>query len=276
MKTRTGAVGAIVAVLLAAVTLSGCGNIDAATGAGDDFERFMSEQEHITGAAGGGTNDLPWQGSPSGEVTVREDISADDLETVVDIVGEYYVDHDGGNLDWKGMDVNIGGFRLAVEKTKSINDGLRALFESIRENPIYDGGDIQLREIELTVDGDPSVDALDLLSSSFANLEDHFVEYTDIEGRPALSDTISVVFESANDGDRFIFTQSGAGQRPEAEIAAFQALWASATLEYARVEKDSFYVQLADESSVPESDARVRSLLVGYPEGAITVNGPRG
>ena len=276
MKTRTGAVGAIVAIVLAAVTLSGCGNIDAGSGAADDFERFMSEQEHITGATGRGTNDLPWHGSPSGNVTVRDDISADDLETVVDMLGEYYVDRDRGNLDWKNMAVDIGDFRLDVEKTKSLNDDLRALFEVIRENPIYDGGDIQLRDIALTVGGDPSVDTLDLLNDSFADLEDHFVEYTDIEGRPALSDTVSVVFERPDGREQYIFTQSGVGQLPEAEIAAFQALWTDLTLEYARVEKDRFYVQLADKGSVPEADALVRSLLVGYPEGAITVNGPRG
>ena len=276
MKSRTGAVGAFVAIVIAAVTLSGCGNIDAGSGAADDFERFMVEQEHIVDASASGTNDLPWQGSPSGEVTVRDNISADDLEAVVDMLGEYYVDHDRGNLDWKHVRVNIGDFRLDVEKTKQTNDDLRALFEVIRDNPIYEGGEIQLREITLTVDGDPSVDTLALLNASFTDLEDHFVEYTDIEGRPALSDTVSVVFERPDGREHFIFTQSGVGQLPDAEIAAFQALWASLTLEYARIEKDSFYVQLADESSVPEADALVRSLLVGYPEGAITVTGPRG
>jgi len=274
VKTRTGAVGAIVAVLLAAVTLSGCGNIDAGSGAADDFERFMSEQEHITGATGRGTNDLPWHGSPSGNVTVRDDISADDLETVVDMLGEYYVDHDRGNLDWKNIAVDIGDFRLDVEKTKSLNDDLRALFEEIRENPDYHGGRVRLGQVELAVEGDPSVDTLDLLNSAFADLEDYFVEYTDIEGRPALSDTISVVFHRADGSEQFVFTQSGVDARSDAGIVAFQALLASSPIDFARISSTRFQVYMVDEASVPAADALARSLLVSYAPDEIHVQGP--
>jgi len=275
VKTRSGVVAAIAAIALSAVTLSGCGNIDAGSGAADDFERFMSEQKHIIGATGSGTNDLPWQGSPSGTVTVSADISADELETVVDMLGEYYVDHDRGNLDWKRMDVSVGAYELAVEKTKSTNDDLRALFEEIRENPRYTGGDIELREIRLEIDGEPSVDALErALDGSYDDLAAHFVEYVDIEGRPALTDAISVYFAEPGGSDQFTLQQFGEENRPDAEIAALRALWASVPLGFARVAENDFYAQTTDEADVPAADALVRGMLVGYEEGAIRIHGP--
>ena len=274
---RRTAVLATASIALAALLLSGCGNIDAGSGAADDFEEFMNAQEHVIDATGRGTNDFPWRGSPSGGVTVRDDISAGDLEEVVTMVGEYYVDHDRGNLDWKRMDVTIGGFRLDVEKSRSTNDDLRALFEVIRDNPFYAGGDIGLTNIQLEVVGTPSAGALAAaLDTSYRELAPHFVEYEDIEGSPALGDVISVYFADAQGNDQFTLQQFGADNRPDAEIAAFQALWAGVPLEYARVSEYDFYVQTADEAQVSAAKAVVGALLIGAEEGDIRIMGPQG
>jgi len=83
-----------------------------------------------------------------------------------------------------------------------------------------------------------------------------------------------VYFAEPGGSDQFTLQQFGEENRPDAEIAALRALWASVPLGFARVAENDFYAQTTDEADVPAADALVRGMLVGYEEGAIRIHGP--
>jgi len=264
MKNHPRTAGALAAMTLAVVALSGCGNIDAATGASADFEKFALALPNVIAATGGGTNDMPWAGTVRGEVTVSQDITEGHLEAIVDTLGEYYADHDRGTIDWNHMRVRVDDYTLEIEKKKTTNDLLRDLFDDIRGSSVYAGGEVGIRGAQFVLDGEQSTAAL------IAGLDAAVIDVAD---HPLVSGGISVEFELADGSTSAKLRQGTSDPRPDIPIAAFEAVSATTALTYADVSNYSFYVILADEAAVPAARTLVTELLVGSDVDDVRVEG---
>jgi len=262
------AVGAIIAVIVGVSALSACGpGVNAASVATAEFAEFMSAQPNVDYAEARGSNTLPYSGTADGVVGLRDAITPEEFETIVDTVGEYSVKQQGGNVAWASMAVRIGGFSLNVDGSKATNDALRALFDAVRVVPLYTSGEVGVERVELELSGEASADALvGGLDAVNATLLAH----------PVSAGDSSVYFLGDDGRTAFRIEQTGRANRPDAAIAALTVLWATTALTFVEASNEEFTAHLADDAAVAAATGLVTELLANSSVVRITVIGPAG
>lgn len=266
MAVHTRALAAFAVALLGAAGLTGCGNANAASGAGAEFEAHMLGRPGVIDVYAGGTNNLPFVGNVSGSVELSDDVTDDQIEAVVDRAGEYFAEHDSDRVNWSGIDVSVGFFSLRVEKTKTVNDDLRVLLREVRADPLYVGADVGTAWCDFALATAPSAEALVVGLDASVGL---------LATNPPAGGDVTVGFASEPGGfPEYQLTQRDGAGRPDAAIAALEALWAIAPPVTALADNDSFAVTLADEAAVPAALAVVTGILAGSAVTEVTVEGP--
>ena len=266
MPVKTRAIAALAAATVCAALLTGCGNANAGTGAGADFTQYMEGQPGVARAFGGGSNDLPFIASVTGHVVLSDDVTEDQIEAVVDRAGEYYARHDSEFVDWLSVRVSVGLFEISVAKTRLVNDDLRVLFSAVRADSRYVGAAVGAQEAEFALADAPSAEAL---VTGLDTTVGFLTRY------PVAAGSVVVSIAAEPDGfPEYQLTQHAGAGRPDAAIAALEALWATTVPLTARVNNERFSVTLGDEAAVPAALALVTPILAGSTVTEISVEGP--
>lgn len=94
--TRTRRILASAAAILVAVSLAGCGSVDAGTAGRQATEREFRSDPAVESVDLTSLNTLPWIGSVDGTVTAKPGLSDDDLSALVDRIGAFESEKRGG------------------------------------------------------------------------------------------------------------------------------------------------------------------------------------
>lgn len=125
-------------LLVAALLLGGCGDVDKGSAKGADFERELTARvgDSVEEVRIGAHNALPWIGTFDATVTVNPDASADDLEQVEAVVADLLAasgkpaeSGDSARVWANGVEICAAGARRAPHL--ALREGLRAASRSL-------------------------------------------------------------------------------------------------------------------------------------------------
>ncbi|WP_285024639.1 hypothetical protein [Plantibacter sp. ME-Dv--P-122b] len=166
IRTAATALFAMAAVLC----LSGCGDVNAASAAGRDFEQLLDGVPEVVDVDTTGSNTLPWSGTAAASVLLDDDVSDDRLSEVVDRIGGFLNEQAkrSGGATWEGVDLTVRGFTLSVLDRRADNATQLELLASLEDEGVP-GGELQLafagtggaRASSLTLVTRPGEDFLD-------------------------------------------------------------------------------------------------------------------
>lgn len=166
IRTVATALFAMAAVL----GLSGCGDVNAASAAGRDFEQLLDGVPEVADVDTTGSNTLPWSGTASASVLLDDDVSDDRLSGIVDRIGGFLNEQAkrSGGATWEGVDLTVRGFTLSVLDRRADNATQLELLASLEDEGVP-GGELQLasagtdgaRASSLTLVARPGEDFLD-------------------------------------------------------------------------------------------------------------------
>ncbi|MBD8101700.1 hypothetical protein [Plantibacter sp. CFBP 8775] len=154
----------------AVLGLSGCGDVNAASAAGRDFEQLLDGVPEVADVDTTGSNTLPWSGTASASVLLDDDVTDDRLSAIVDRIGGFLNEQAkrSGGATWEGVDLTVRGFTLSVLDRRADNATQLELLASLEDEGVP-GGELQLasagtdgaRAASLTLVARPGEDFLD-------------------------------------------------------------------------------------------------------------------
>ncbi|WP_426738353.1 hypothetical protein [Plantibacter sp. 2H11-2] len=145
-QNRTIRTAATALLALAAVLgLSGCGDVNAASAAGRDFEHLLDGVPEVADVDTTGSNTLPWNGTASASVLMDDDVTDDRLSAIVDRIGGFLNEQAkrSGGATWEGVDLTVRGFTLSVLDRRADNATQLELLASLEDEGVP-GGELQL------------------------------------------------------------------------------------------------------------------------------------
>ncbi|MBF4563755.1 hypothetical protein [Plantibacter sp. VKM Ac-2876] len=141
IRTAATALFAMAAVL----GLSGCGDVNAASAAGRDFEQLLDGVPEVADVDTTGSNTLPWSGTASASVLMDDDVTDDRLSGIVDRIGGFLNEQAkrSGGATWEGVDLTVREFTLSVLDRRADNATQLELLASLEDEGVP-GGELQL------------------------------------------------------------------------------------------------------------------------------------
>ncbi|MBD8518031.1 hypothetical protein [Plantibacter sp. CFBP 8804] len=141
IRTVATALFAMAAVL----GFSGCGDVNAASAAGRDFEQLLDDVPEVADVDTTGSNTLPWSGTASASVLLGDDVTDDRLSAIVDRIGGFLNEQAkrSGGATWEGVDLTVRGFTLSVLDRRADNATQLELLASLEDEGVP-GGELQL------------------------------------------------------------------------------------------------------------------------------------
>ncbi|SMQ63841.1 hypothetical protein SAMN06295909_0938 [Plantibacter sp. VKM Ac-1784] len=141
IRTAATALFAMAAVLC----LSGCGDVNAASAAGRDFEQLLDGVPEVADVDTTGSNTLPWSGTASASVLMDDDVSDARLSAIVDRIGGFLNKQAkrSAGATWEGVDLTVRGFTLSVLDRRADNATQLELLASLEDEGVP-GGELQL------------------------------------------------------------------------------------------------------------------------------------
>jgi hypothetical protein len=228
----------LIALALAAVlALTGCGPVNAGSGAIAAFARHMTGVPGVIETDGSGSNSLPFMGSASVSVTITDDASVEDVTRIVDRAAAFMRDYPY-SITWGGT-AHVGGFWFDFRYDDDVNAATIGLYDLVRAQEGVKGGEIgsghRASRIGLTQDADVVAVLTQLLTLDF--------------GGP-----VTAI------GGTTMITSTADGRLPEAEIAAMEAIATEYTILGARVEPNFVSLQLYSDGDVGGATALAAAL----------------
>ena len=237
MRRRTAPLIALAVAVVLAVT--GCGPVNAGSGAIAAFNRHMAGVAGVIETDGSGSNTLPFTGSANVSVTIEDDASLDDIARIVERAAAFMRDYPY-SVSWGGV-AQVSDFSFDITIDDDANAELVELFDLARGVEGVTGGELSagsgLSSLRLTAEADPVLALQQLLDLGF--------------GGPVTVTTA---------GGGFLLTSTEDGRLPEAEITAMQAIAAEYTILTTRLEPGLVALRLQSDADVDGATALAASL----------------
>lgn len=202
------------------VGVSGCSNhLDAGTDGADAFAAHFRPVEGVQDVRPGGTNDLPFSGSATVDVTLDDELSDDRLTGLVDDMGEYMATHSNGSLSWSGT-VAVDGYTVSLAAKRTPNHRVLGALEQVRHDDRFTGGEISGSGVALGA-ADPAGlttawDQARALARTPGLSADRTVAYADVDAGPRTDRRPATTPWAAA---RWVLSSSDADARDFPEIA---------------------------------------------------------
>ena len=136
MRRRTAPLIALIVV--AALAVTGCGPVNAGSGAIAAFTRHMTAVPRVIATDGSGSNTLPVVGSADVTVTIEDDASANEVADIVGRAAAFMRDYPY-SITWGGT-AQIGAFSFDFAKDDDINAATIELYHLVHTEDGVTGG----------------------------------------------------------------------------------------------------------------------------------------
>lgn len=233
MRRRSAPLAAIALAIALAVT--GCGPVNAASGAVDLFTKHMEGQPGVAAVDGGGSNNLPFMGSATVTVTMEDDAEEATVAAVVERMADYVRDYPY-QVTWS-MWLELDGYRLDIETDAQANDAVLAMLHDVRGVDGVIGGELGEDCDAILANGTDAVEALTTLL--------------------ALDSTVGVTVRTA-DGSAEIGS-SVTGEPPTDEIAVMQAVSAQFPILSVRIYRGLVELRLQRDADIAAATELARA-----------------
>lgn len=259
---------ALVGAAALAVGLTGCGDVNAGTGAVDKLDAVVGGWDELVHVDSSSSNSLPWVGEASATVVVDADTTDDRLEEMTDELGAFLEESEGGTANWMYLELQVGEFRFGIAEDPAGREQRFAAVESLRSDDRVVGGFVWAQSDALVplddeteegpetervlagtrysvravvAEGVPLTEAFDIARSAadlVDAIEDKAVVAESADGRSAVSDSEGV------GGDTTRATP------PDATLALASAIGATAPVADVVATSDSLDIRLTTTADV--------------------------
>lgn len=122
----------LAAALTVALTLSGCGNVNAGSAGVAEMQRVFADDPAIESLDLGGANDLPWVGVVSGDVIAKEGLDEAQLRDLIDRLAQFSAAYDGARIS---VNVQSDGVQFPVASDKGEREAYLSIGLKLRDDP---------------------------------------------------------------------------------------------------------------------------------------------
>lgn len=248
--------GAVVLVLAAALTLTGCGPADAGSAAAGEFEQAFSDVDGITSIESSGSNNLPFVGSVTATVTTEPGLAEDRIDELVAELADHMREAD--NISW-AVAISADGLTTGISEDDATTELRLKLTRQLAREPHVVAARVAVeyeRPVVLV-----EVDVPEALSAGYAAAADAI---------DSLGSDTSATSAGAVSGPEAAFSVDDESRDGEdtaigTPLRIFEAALSRFALTSAHITPDSFRLRVADEDDIDALESVIDAIPV--PEG---------